>query len=174
LDRLVLVFQYGSNCLDSEINGPDRLRGDARFVGIAATVEDFQIAFDVFSQRRQCAAADIVRTPGSKVWGALYEVPDHLIGRQTTPAGRRSMDAIEGEGTNYRRECIRVRMPNDNEVKALTYTVRNPRQGLRTNAAYAGLIISGLRQRGVDLAYIDSVRTIAAANMGVSVGTLPF
>ncbi len=43
----MLVFQYGSNCSDREINGNGRLRGDARFIDIAETVEDFELAFDV-------------------------------------------------------------------------------------------------------------------------------
>ena len=100
---MALVFQYGSNCSESQINSSKRLCGDAMFIGKAA-VEDFQLAFDVLSEHRRCAAADIVSKPGSKVWGALYTVPDYLIGRETAKAkGRKSMDAIEGEGRNYRR-----------------------------------------------------------------------
>ena len=74
------------------------------FIGSAETVEEFQLAFDVWSKKRQCAAADIVPSPGNRVWGALYEVPDFLIERDTSEAqGRKSLDAIEGEGFNYRR-----------------------------------------------------------------------
>jgi len=94
---MALVFQYGSNCSESEINSVNRLRGDARFVDIAETVEDFEIAFDVRSAGRGCAASDIVRKDGSKVWGVLYEVPDYLIDRETAKArGRKSFDQIEG------------------------------------------------------------------------------
>jgi hypothetical protein len=66
---MAIVFQYGSNCLDSEINSENRLRGDAKFAGIAETVEDFELAFDVQSIGRGCAASDVVRRAGSKVWG---------------------------------------------------------------------------------------------------------
>src|SRR5258708_30458424 len=76
---MALVFQYGSNCLDSQINSQDRLCGDAKFIDIAETVDDFQLAFDVWSTNRKCAASDIVTSPGNKVWGALYEVPDFLL-----------------------------------------------------------------------------------------------
>jgi len=68
---MAIVFQYGSNCLDREINSKERLCGDAKFFAIAETVEDFELEFDVWSKGRGCAAADIVRKPGSKVWGAL-------------------------------------------------------------------------------------------------------
>lgn len=160
-----LVFQYGSNCLDAEINGKDRLRGDARFVSIAETVEDYELAFDVFSNGRHCAAADIVRKPGGKVWGALYEIPAYLIGRESAKArGRRSLDEIEGQGKNYKHQDIAVRKPDGDVVTALTYTVINPCAALKTSFVYVQYIISGLRERGIPQAYIDKVKAIAAAN----------
>jgi len=64
---MVLVFQYGSNCSDGEINSKDRLCGDARFAAIAQTVEDYQFTFDVWSKNRKCAASDIVAIPGNKI-----------------------------------------------------------------------------------------------------------
>lgn len=84
-----LVFQYGSNCSDAQINGTERLKGEASFVTKAETVDDYELAFDVLSKNRDCAAADIVGKPGGKVWGVLYEVPEYLIGRDTTPYGRK-------------------------------------------------------------------------------------
>ena len=37
---MALVFQYGSNCSESQFNSQDRLCGDAVFVTIAETVDD--------------------------------------------------------------------------------------------------------------------------------------
>lgn len=162
---MALVFQYGSNCLDSEINSKNRLCGDARFVDIAETVGDFELAFDVQSTGRGCAASDVVKKLGSKVWGVLYEVPDYLIDRKTAKARRRkSFDEIEGEGTNYKRETIRVCCPDGKIVSALTYTVQCPKAGLKTNIDYVRHIVYGLGERGVSDAYIAKVKAIAAAN----------
>ena len=162
---MALVFQYGSNCLDSEINSKNRLCGDARFVDIAETVEDFELAFDVQSTGRGCAASDIVRKSGGKVWGVLYEVSDYLIDRKTAKErGRKSFDEIEGEGTNYKRETIEVRCPNGKTVSALTYTVRCPKPALKTNVDYVRLIVCGLREHKIPGGYIARVKTIAAAN----------
>lgn len=131
-DEKVLVFQYGSNCLDSQINSKDRLKGEAKFFGIAETVDDYELAFDVFSKGRHCAAADIVKKPGSKVWGALYKIPVYLIERESATAhGSKSLDAIEGQGVNYERVQIKVRSPNGQTIEALTYTVSNPQAGLK-------------------------------------------
>ena len=162
---MVLVFQYGSNCLESEINGENRLRGDAKFAGIAETVEDFELAFDVQSTQRGCAASDIVRKPGGKAWGVLYDVPDYLIGRKTAKEyGRKSFDEIEGEGTNYKREAIKVCRPDGGIVTALTYTVKCPKQGLKTSIDYVRHIICGLREHSISDKYITKVKAIAAAN----------
>jgi cation transport regulator ChaC len=162
---MATIFQYGSNCSESEINGRDRLRGDAKFANIAETVEDFELAFDVYSTNRSCAASDIVRKPGGKAWGVLYEIPDYLIRRATAQAhGRKSLDAIEGEGTNYKREMIQVRRPDDQITEAFTYTVISPNPGLKTNIDYVRLIVYGLREHKISDEYIAKVKTIAAAN----------
>jgi gamma-glutamylcyclotransferase len=162
---MALVFQYGSNCLDSQINSQERLCGDARFIVIAETVAEFQLAFDVWSTGRQCAASDIVPSPGIRVWGALYEIPDFLVERKTAEAqGRRALDAIEGEGINYRRETIAVRRENGQIVDALTYRVKNPTSGLKTSLEYVGYIVKGLRERGVCEDYIADVKRLAQAN----------
>jgi cation transport regulator ChaC len=162
---MALVFQYGSNCSDSQINDHTRLRGDGVFAGIAETLNDYQLAFNVHSVNRGCAACDIVSTPGSKVWGVLYEVPDWLMDRETARArDRKSFDAIEGEGSNYRRTEIEVRRSDGLVLFATTYVVSHPQSGLRTNLEYVSHIIVGLRERGVNSGYIDKVKLIATAN----------
>ena len=159
----VKVFQYGSNCSTSQINSDDRLCGDAKFIDIARTDRDFELAFDVHSKKRGCAASDIVESPGQKVWGVLYDVPEYLMSKDTAMAqGRRSFDEIEG--SKYRRETIVVRRPNGEAVEAITYRVIAPQKGLKTNIAYVQHIIAGLREHGIDAAYITKMMEIAAAN----------
>ncbi len=66
-------------------------------------------------QNSPLPASDIVVTPGSKVCGVLYEVPDFLIERKTARAQKRkSLDEIEGEGINYKRETIRALTVQEN------------------------------------------------------------
>jgi cation transport regulator ChaC len=162
---MALVFQYGSNCSEGQINGNDRLCGDAKFIAIAETIDDYQLAFDVWSTKRECAASDIVASPGNKVWGVLYEVPDFLIERQTAAEHKRkSLDAIEGEGANYKRESIAVRRENGQIVNAITYRVQTPKPDLKTNLEYVRHIVKGLRERGVREDYIEQVKKIAATN----------
>jgi len=55
------VFQYGSNCSATRLNSRERLGGAAIPIGIAETVEEYQLQFDVWSDGNNCAAADIVK-----------------------------------------------------------------------------------------------------------------
>ena len=162
---MVLVFQYGSNCLESEINSNDRLKGKAMFVDIAKTIENYKLDFDVYSEKRGCAAADIVRTcQNKKVWGVLYSVDDNLICRNTAPKGSKSFDAIEGEGTNYRRHCLPVSCNrNGLIVMALTYVTLKPRKRVKkTSLKYVQSIIKGLREHNVPEEYINEVKEIVS------------
>jgi hypothetical protein len=104
---MAVVFQYGSNMSVRELNSADRLAGDARLIGVARTVEQYDLGFTVWSRRRNCAAADIIPSDtGRSIYGVLYEAPNYLLSRDTAN-GRRSLDAIEGEGVNYRRKPSR-------------------------------------------------------------------
>jgi hypothetical protein len=162
---MAILFQYGSNCDEDQLNGTDRLCGDARFIGIAQTTSNFKLVFDVWASGRGCAAADLVETPGQRVWGVLYDVPDYLITRETAHAkGRKAMDDIEGEGTVYRRESIQVRTAEGTDVTALTYRVIDRKEGLKTNARYVGYIVKGLRDHGIEPSYIEDVKATAIAN----------
>lgn len=90
-----LVFQYGSNCTAARLNGLGRLDGHAEDRGRALTVEDFDIAFDVYSQTNGCAASDLIPTPGRKAWGVLYEVSVGFIcGKRRD--NQKTLEQIEG------------------------------------------------------------------------------
>lgn len=97
----MLVFQYGSNMLASRLNAADRLNGDAKPVGLARTLANWQLAFEVWSATNNCAAANLRLGSNSPVWGRLYEIPEYLISRNLArERHRRSLDHIEGEGKN--------------------------------------------------------------------------
>lgn len=155
---LRLVFQYGSNTLPSRLNGVERLCGAAKVLGLARTKERFVLSFDVWSRTNECAAANLRRDGrGRIVWGVLYEIPERFLGRATVPEGRKSLDAIEGEGTNYVRAAIDVIDEEGDEARALTYLVREPRSGLRTSEAYVRHILTGLTEIGAPPNYLRYV-----------------
>ncbi len=163
---MALVFQYGSNTDTERLNSPDRLRGDARTVGIAYTDDDYELDFTVWSKCNKCAAADIVPGSGRTIWGVLYDIPDCLIRRETF-VGRKSLNEIEGESTNYRKIGIALRYQNGLPVEGnpITYVVKNRKKGLQTSFEYGRHIVIGLRaHNNIPNEYVEYVKTRIIAN----------
>jgi AIG2 family protein len=162
---MAYVFQYGSNTLPSRFNSADRLRGDAQSLGAAYTEEEFELDFDVWSRGNECAAADIISGRGRRIWGVLYEIPDHLINRETS-GNRKSLDAIEGR--KYERRTIAVMYPDGAPVdeEVITYVVleNEKRNDIQTSAKYCGYIIAGLREHNVPDEYIEYAKARMITN----------
>lgn len=154
-----VVFQYGSNTCTARLNAPSRLRGDATPIGKAQTVDDYEIFFNVFSQRNKCAASNICLHQGRKVWGILYEISEELISGK--PKGRKSLRQIEGP--KYSQKTIRVEKANGEQMDAITLlaVAENCQEGLSTAVWYVSWILYGLRSHGVDEDYIEHVRVRA-------------
>jgi gamma-glutamylcyclotransferase (GGCT)/AIG2-like uncharacterized protein YtfP len=156
---VTFVFAYGSNTHEKRINSPDRLKGDARYLYNARTVDDYELDFTVWSKNNNCAAADIVLKEGSNVWGVVYDVPSYLICRgSANRLGRKSLDEIEGEDKNYQRIRIKVETEAGKIIEAITYEVINKRKGLKTSREYAEHIIKGLEEHNIPWDYINKVK----------------
>jgi len=158
---MAIVFQYGSNCSSTRLNSEDRLCGDAQSIGLATTVENHELLFNVWSNGNRCAAASILEGGAGPVLGVLYSVPNYLMSRETS-GDRRSFDAIEG--SRYERRVIAVRQHNGELISAITYVARTPQDGLQTSVDYVRHIIIGLREHGADAMYIEQVKRSACEN----------
>lgn len=158
---MALVFQYGSNMSVARLNSADRLTGDAKLVCVATTVEPFELVFSVWSKTNNCAVADLLPSDaGRTAYGVLYEIPDFLLSRETArEKGRKSLDAIEGEGTNYVRAMIDVITDDGATVRATTYVVKNRQANLKTSAAYVSHILAGLREHNMPAEYCQYVQS---------------
>ncbi len=157
-----LVFQYGSNCNAERLNAPERLAGGADDQGRAETIEEFDIAFNVWSQTNRCAASDLVRVAGTghRACGVLYEVPSDLI-RGKRNDRRKTLEQIEGK--RYGETSIQVRNKAGEEVRATTFLVNadERRAGLWTSRVYVEHIVTGLRDHDISEEYVQRVIDIA-------------
>jgi hypothetical protein len=161
----MLYFAYGSNMDSQRLNGDDRLKGDAHPRGPVCTQEQFELEFTVLSKGNGCAAATLAPGSGRTIWGVLYDVPDFLITRETS-GNRQSLDAIEGQATNYTRHGIRLNYPGGSPVaeEVITYLARQRTTCLKTNSGYVGHIIRGLREHEAPDEYVDYVKSRIMAN----------
>jgi hypothetical protein len=127
-----LVFQYGSNCLAARLNSPRRLSGAAVVQGRAQTGDEYDLAFDVWSQGNGCAASDLIPAPGTgrHAWGVLYEIPADRIRGRNRPDGLKTLE--EMEGVRYEPKSIHVRNDAGEDVPVTIpgQTRRNSRQAL--------------------------------------------
>lgn len=151
----MLVFQYGSNMSSRRLNSPDRLAGDAKRIGNAKTSDSYRLCFPVWSKTNNCAAASISPDPdGHPIFGVLYEIPSSLVYREEAKAiKRKSLDAIEGEGTNYIQRDIKVIQLDGTAISAVTYLAKETGPDLKTSADYASHILTGLEENDMPPAY---------------------
>jgi hypothetical protein len=149
------------------LNSADRLNGDAAFFRVALTRANYKLKFDLWSKCNKCAASDLVRGTGRRIWGVIYQVPDDLIRRETA-GERKSLDEIEGEGRNYTRIKIELCLRNGRPVNrtVITYigrkAARNPK--IQTSADYVGHILTGLQNYEMPHGYVAYVKKCVLAN----------
>ena len=157
-----LVFQYGSNCNAARLNDAERLAGAAIERGRAETIDEYDIVFDVWSQKNGCAASDLILMPGTgrHAWGALYDVPDDRL-RGNRADGVKTLEQIEGP--RYQERTIRVRDPENKEIEAVTFLVRpaDRRSNLWTSVDYVRHIVKGLRLNDAPEEYVQHVIDVA-------------
>lgn len=97
-----------------------------------AVLQNYKIAFTIFSPVRKCGCADIVPSQGDEVWGLLYEISSDDLAKS---------DKAEGHPINYRRFQIQVKDDQQKEHIVETYEVAT-KQGefLEPSKHYLGLM----------------------------------
>ena len=165
--QMTKVFQYGSNCNAQRLNSPERLNCAAHSLGRAQTVDCFEIAFDVWSTKNKCAAADLIRSGNTPAWGVLYEIPEDYVDGPYSP-DRKTLKEIEGP--KYEKQCIKVTAKGQTHW-AVTFLVKKSERvsGKPTSSAYVCHIVKGLRDHCVPEEYVDRVITAAVDNLASSV-----
>jgi gamma-glutamylcyclotransferase len=145
-------FAYGSNMAPAVMA---RLCPGHRYLGVAR-LDGYRLAFTRRSVRTGTGVADIVKAPGSTVWGVLYE-----IGQDDLEA----LDRKEGHGWAYVREQFSVRLETGAEQHAVAYTVRSKEPAaVPSSQAYISALVAAARERGLPASYIRRLEAIAVAD----------
>ncbi|NNV05092.1 gamma-glutamylcyclotransferase [Geobacillus sp. C56-T2] len=141
----VLYFAYGS-CMSERDFRPTVPHFE---VMGRAVLDDYRLAFTRYSCRREGGVADIVPSPGDRVEGVLYKIPEHYVAnldrREGVPAGV------------YRREYVDVQF-HGQFVPALTYVVVDKQaEEIAPSASYAAIILNEGMSR-LSRQYAEQVR----------------
>lgn len=150
----MLYFAYGSNMdwVQMLARCPS-----ARFIGIA-TLRDRQLVFTRLSQGRGCGVADVVRAPGHKVWGVVYDISE---GDVAALDGHEGYRVSRERNVYWRREClVFVSDDNSHALTASTYFATAQPDPPLPSLAYVGQLIAGARHWHLPDVYIEQLESI--------------
>jgi hypothetical protein len=158
----VRVFQYGSNISTARMRDEHKRIPSAEPLEAAWTIELYNFCFPVYSRSGGRAASGIkADSNGRQIFGAVYSIPESLVYRDPGNPKEISLDAIEGEGSNYSRETIRITGIKSGETyDAITYLPLYYDCGEPTDADYAGYILAGLSEWNAPAEYTSYIARV--------------
>jgi len=151
----MIYFAYGSNMNPGQM--VERCP-QARTIGVARLV-DYRLCFPRFSRARQCASAGVEPSPGSAVWGVLYDLSDNDIPVLNYHEGY-DPEGPAAQNRHILREVTALRMGGSEPVKAMTYFAIPDGTTTRPSPAYMQAIIDGAEFHGLPLAYLAALERV--------------
>ena len=104
---------------------------ESRLVG-PALLENYRVAFTIFSPRRKCGCADVIPSPGQVVPGLLYEVSERDI---------ENLDRYENVANDiYRRIEVQVITHHTVVAQCQIYEVVHKTEALLPSKEYLGIM----------------------------------
>jgi gamma-glutamylcyclotransferase len=125
---MIYYFAYGSNMDQNQMK--DRCP-DSKLIS-KAFLKDYKLAFTIFSPKRQCGCADVIKSVGDEVWGLVYEV---------TKDDLEKLDEFEMHPIKYKRFTTKVINKSGEEIEVETYeVVEKSLEHLKPSKEYFGII----------------------------------
>jgi gamma-glutamylcyclotransferase (GGCT)/AIG2-like uncharacterized protein YtfP len=109
-------------------------------------LKGFQFLYDGFSKARKGPVANVIQSPGSTVWGGLYEID---------PACLKSLDRFEGYPKRYTRKTVEVHDHLGRTSRAWMYFRTGERPGHPSND-YQRVVIQGAQDWNLPEVYIKT------------------
>ena len=128
----MFYFAYGSNLSHKQML--QRCPGSKP--KYKATLSNYKLIFAGWSREWRGGTASIKPFAGSKVTGAVYEIPEKDL---------KSLDKYEGYPTVYERLTVIVNTEDDDPVKAITYIMREQSEEKKTSPEYLAVIRQGYK-----------------------------
>jgi gamma-glutamylcyclotransferase (GGCT)/AIG2-like uncharacterized protein YtfP len=155
---VALYFAYGSNLSFQQIR--ERCPS-ARFV-CTARLDDFDLAFTRYSERRKSGVADIVEKKGEQVWGVVYQIDELDLGRLDKCEGYQV-----GRKRNAYRRIERMVFTGGDTIRPhtiFTYEVEEKKE-CQPSEEYKRLIIEGARYWHLPEEYISKLENLPVAQV---------
>lgn len=107
---MIYYFAYGSNLDQAQMK--ERCP-DSELLGVAV-LKNYRLDFTIYSKKRLCGCADIVKDEGSEVWGLIYVLSEKDL---------QQLDIFEGSPNYYRRTRVDATDKEGKSIKVYAYEV---------------------------------------------------
>ena len=129
-------FAYGLNVSKQQMKAK---LPDAKPI-CSAVLPNYKLVFVGWSRTYQGGVAGIRRVQGSKVSGAVYEIPEKDLSR---------LDKAEGVPADYSRIKVIVFDEDGTSMEAVTYIKTGQSEESKPSKEYAAVIYGGYREWGI-------------------------
>jgi len=115
----------------------------ARFI-TRAKLKGYKFVYDGYSNTRNGAVANIIKSNDNVVEGGIFEVDNDCI---------QSLDRYEGYPHSYQRQTVRVEDDNNNSYQVIVY-LRTPQNLGKPSEEYRNIVLNGAYECGLSEGYI--------------------
>ena len=127
---------------------------EARFFK-TAFLPEYALAFTRFSSKRACGVADVVPCKGQRVYGVVYELPEHDL------CALDGFEGYYGPGQNNHYQRVLKTVMADTPLRVWLYEVMHKAFTPQvSNRAYLAHLIQGAKHHELPEAYQQQLRVI--------------
>jgi hypothetical protein len=160
-DGTIWYFAYGSNLAPSTFV---TRRGMAPLDAHPAWLDHFSLCFDLPVGPGERGVANVLTSPGARIWGVAYRI---------TIADAERLDRTEGVDRGYyRRTPVTVRrMAPGEPLAAFTYQSPHGVVGRKPSPRYLGIILEGARHHALPaewIAYLEALELAVDERLAAS------
>lgn len=165
LPETMLYFAYGSNLHHKSVaewcrhygHRTPNLRG-----GRPMILENYRLAFPVFSEYWGGGTADVVYDPGKSVAGAAFELTEAEVAVLDQKV-RRRLDTAGREIGVYKRIDVRIRpMGKGRAIDAFTYQgVEQEAYHIPPTQTYLDLLVTGAFEHGLSMMWVSYLESFS-------------
>lgn len=145
-------FAYGSNLDRDTFVGR---RGMRPLEAVPASLDGFELVFDLPVGPGERGVANLLDAPGSVVHGVVWAI-----------SARQASHLDETEGVHrgyYLRRAVQVTAPDGREIGAFTYQSSHGVSGRKPSRRYLGLLLRGARHHDLPREWIATLRALDLA-----------
>ncbi len=144
---MIYYFAYGSNLSEEQM----KQRCPNHKLLYVAVLKNYRLDFTIYSNKRDCGCADIIKDNGKEVWGLVYSLSESDL---------KSLDKSEGAPINYKRIKVHIinKMNKAKEVHTYEVTEKQPFQA--PSNEYLNIIKNAARRYNFPKTYKDFLETI--------------